>query len=99
MAHVALQPTVIALPTERKFFHQPKPGGVEVDQGDDLALFGDAQGGRWFILSALHGLFGSSVRRFAQDKNRRPARFYRIVNEIPTVIMIIIVVLAVVKPF
>jgi protoporphyrinogen IX oxidase len=72
-----------------------------------LAYVSQSFGAHWLhaklmvvlILSALHGLFGSAVRRFAQDKNRRPARFYRIVNEIPTVIMIVIVVLAVVKPF
>ncbi len=36
---------------------------------------------------------------FARDANRRPERFYRIVNEVPTVLMIGIVVLAVVRPF
>jgi putative membrane protein len=36
---------------------------------------------------------------FAADANRRPARFYRLMNEVPTVIMIVIVVLVVVKPF
>jgi len=39
------------------------------------------------------------VRRFAEDRNTRPARFYRIVNEVPTVLMILIVVLVIVKPF
>jgi protoporphyrinogen IX oxidase len=39
------------------------------------------------------------VRTFAVDKNLRPARFYRILNEIPPVLMAIIVVLVVVKPF
>ena len=33
---VALQGNVVSLAAERKFFHQPQPGGVEVDQGDDL---------------------------------------------------------------
>jgi putative membrane protein len=50
-------------------------------------------------LSALHGMFSAWVRDFAADRNVRPARFYRIVNEAPTLLMIGIVVLAIVKPF
>jgi protoporphyrinogen IX oxidase len=50
-------------------------------------------------LSATHGLFGRYVREFAADKNVRSQKFYRIINEIPTLIMIAIVLLAVVKPF
>jgi putative membrane protein len=50
-------------------------------------------------LSALHGLNAKWVKDFAGDRNRRSARFYRIANEIPTLLMIGIVVLAVVKPF
>jgi putative membrane protein len=38
-------------------------------------------------------------RAFAEDRNRRPARFYRMVNEVPTLLMIGIVILVVVKPF
>ena len=50
-------------------------------------------------LSAMHGLNAKWVKDFAQDRNRRPARFYRIANELPTLLMLAIVVLAVVKPF
>jgi protoporphyrinogen IX oxidase len=50
-------------------------------------------------LAALHGYFARCVRAFAEDVNKRPPRFYRILNEAPTVLMILIVVLAVVKPF
>jgi len=50
-------------------------------------------------LAALHGYFARCVRTFAEDANQRPARFYRILNEAPTILMILIVVLAVVKPF
>ena len=50
-------------------------------------------------LSALHGIFVGWVRDFAHDRNRRPQRFYRLVNEVPTALMIVVVVLAVVKPF
>ena len=50
-------------------------------------------------LAGLHGYFARCVRTFAEDANERPARFYRILNEAPTVLMVLIVVLAVVKPF
>jgi protoporphyrinogen IX oxidase len=50
-------------------------------------------------LAGLHGYFARSVRVFAEDANQRPARFYRVLNEAPTVLMILIVILAVVKPF
>ena len=50
-------------------------------------------------LSALHGLNVRLVKAFAADQNRRPARFYRIVNEIPALLMIVIVILVIVKPF
>jgi protoporphyrinogen IX oxidase len=50
-------------------------------------------------LTVLHGFFARWVRDFAADNNRHSQRFYRIINEIPTVLMIAIVILAVVKPF
>jgi len=51
------------------------------------------------LLSGLHGMMSRYVRDFANDRNRKSAKFYRIFNEIPTVILIVVVVLAVVKPF
>ena len=50
-------------------------------------------------MSAMHGMFVRYVRDFAEDRNRHTQRFYRIVNEVPTVLMIGIVILVVVKPF
>ncbi len=50
-------------------------------------------------LAGLHGYFARCVRTFADDANERPACFYRALNEAPTALMIVIVVLAVVKPF
>ena len=50
-------------------------------------------------LSTLHGLFTRWTREFAEDRNTRSSKFYRIVNEIPAVLMIGIVILVVVKPF
>ena len=50
-------------------------------------------------LAAIHGLMAKWRRDFAEDRNRHDARFFRIVNEIPTLLLIAIVILAVVKPF
>ncbi|TPK20872.1 protoporphyrinogen oxidase HemJ [Mesorhizobium sp. B2-5-9] len=51
------------------------------------------------ILSGIHGYLAGAVRKFAEDRNEKPARHWRIVNEIPTLLMIAIVILVVVKPF
>ncbi|HKH96791.1 MAG TPA: protoporphyrinogen oxidase HemJ [Beijerinckiaceae bacterium] len=50
-------------------------------------------------LSAVHGLYARWVRDFAADRNTRPARFYRVWNEAPTLLLIGIVILVIVKPF
>ena len=50
-------------------------------------------------LSALHGVYARRLKDFAADRNSRPARYYRILNEVPTVLMIGIVILVIVKPF
>ena len=50
-------------------------------------------------MTVMHGLLGHWANEFSHDRNRHSQKFYRIVNEIPTVMLIIIVILAVVKPF
>jgi protoporphyrinogen IX oxidase len=50
-------------------------------------------------MTILHGLFARWVNEFRFDRNRHSPKFYRIVNEIPTSLLIVIVVLAAVKPF
>ncbi|HEY6858630.1 MAG TPA: protoporphyrinogen oxidase HemJ [Pseudolabrys sp.] len=50
-------------------------------------------------MTILHGLFAHWVNEFRFDRNRHSQKFYRIVNEIPTALLIVIVVLAAVKPF
>jgi putative membrane protein len=47
----------------------------------------------------MHGLLARWCREFARDANRRSARFYRFMNEVPTLLMIGIVIVAVLKPF
>jgi putative membrane protein len=51
------------------------------------------------LLSGVHGFFARCVKDFAADRNTRSQRFYRFINEVPTVLMIGIVILVIVKPF
>jgi protoporphyrinogen IX oxidase len=50
-------------------------------------------------LTLHHGFQGHWLARFARDQNTRPGRFFRIQNEVPTLLMIGIVILVVAKPF
>ena len=52
-----------------------------------------------FVMSGLHGYLARCVRQFAADANTHSSRHYRIVNEVPTVLMVLIVILVVIKPF
>ena len=51
------------------------------------------------FMTATHMAFGVWRKQFANDANQHPAKFYRLWNEAPTVLMIVIVILAIVKPF
>jgi putative membrane protein len=52
-----------------------------------------------FILSGFHGFLTSRWRDFAHDRNTRSEKFYRIINEVPAVLMMGIVILVIVRPF
>jgi putative membrane protein len=51
------------------------------------------------IMSAVHGFLSRWRKDFAAERNTRSQKFYRVINEVPTVLMIFIVILVVVKPF
>jgi protoporphyrinogen IX oxidase len=51
------------------------------------------------LMSGVHGMLSRYVKDFAADRRRKSQKFFRIINEVPTVLMILIVILAVVKPF
>lgn len=61
----------------------------------------------WFVakfvlviaMSGVTGMQSRHLKTFAIDSNTKPARYFRIFNEVPTVLMILIVILVVVKPF
>lgn len=50
-------------------------------------------------MSAMHGFLSRWVRAFAADRNTHSQKFYRFINEVPTILMIAIVILVIVKPF
>ena len=64
-----------------------------------------SQGWMWLktvlviALSGIHGLYGRLLRDFANDRNTRPAKFFRMINEVPFLIAIGIVIAVIVKPF
>jgi putative membrane protein len=72
-----------------------------------LAWEGDVWDQHWFhaklalviLMSVLHGFLARWRRHFAADSNRHSARFYRVINEGPTLLLIGIVILVLVKPF
>ncbi|MCB8840569.1 protoporphyrinogen oxidase HemJ [Aurantimonas sp. VKM B-3413] len=51
------------------------------------------------VLSGIHGMLSAGVRRFAEDRNTKSSRYWRILNEVPAVLLALIIVLVVVKPF
>ena len=51
-----------------------------------------------FLLLLYHGVLEIYLRQFAQDLRNKSARFFRVINEVPTLLLIIIVVFVVVKP-
>jgi putative membrane protein len=50
-------------------------------------------------MSAFHMFAAVWVKEFGRDERLRPARFFRFVNEVPAMFMVLIVILVVVKPF
>jgi putative membrane protein len=51
------------------------------------------------LLTAAHVYFTRSAKRFARDENTKTASHWRLMNEVPTLLMVLIVILVVVKPF
>jgi len=75
--------------------------------GLTLAFEGDFLRAGWLhgklslviLMTGLHGYFSATQKKFAAGTNRKSARFFRILNEAPTVLLIAIVFLVVIKPF
>ena len=52
-----------------------------------------------FCLAGVHGFLSAARKRFADGKNTHSEKFYRMLNEVPTLLMILIIILVIVKPF
>jgi protoporphyrinogen IX oxidase len=50
-------------------------------------------------MSGFHGAASAWRRAFLEDRNTRPHTFYRAANEVPTLLMVVAVVMAIAKPF
>lgn len=76
-------------------------GGLMVWANPELLHQGwfHAKLGLVFTMFGCHGAFSKWRKQFAADANTRPHTFYRVWNEIPTVLMIAIVIFVIVKPF
>lgn len=72
-----------------------------------LAILGGLFHDGWFhvkltlviLMTISHHMMGRWKNDFAADRNTRPQKFFRIANEVPTLLMIAIVILVIVKPF
>lgn len=81
--------------------------GVSWILGIALMLQGDWLTAGWLhaklvlvlAMSGMHGFLSRYARDFRAGRNARTQKFYRIINEVPTILMILIVILVVVKPF
>jgi putative membrane protein len=75
--------------------------------GPMLAWLTGAYEDRWLqvkfvlvvALTVTHHLYSRWCKDFERDSNTRPARFYRIWNEVPAILMVFIVILVIVQPF
>lgn len=70
------------------------PGVIDWSEGWIWMKLGGVLG-----LGAMHGFLSRWRKDFEADRNVRPAKFYRLVNEIPFVFLLIIIVMVIVRPF
>ncbi len=76
-------------------------GGLLIAMGglDFGAVWGWAKLIAVILMSAMHGWLSARRKDFAAGKNTRSGRTYRLMNEVPTVLMLVIVVAVIVRPF
>src|SRR5690606_37234386 len=51
------------------------------------------------LLSGVHQFYGRAVKAFAEDRNTRSGRQWRLWNEVPALLMVLIAIMVVVRPF
>lgn len=70
-------------------------------------IYGFSALGIWFhikmltvlILSGFHGFLANCVKKFEKGENKLSEKFFRVINEVPTLMMIVAVIMVIVKPF
>ena len=67
--------------------------------GSGMALWAWAKLGAVLAMTALHLRLGWHLSAFRNDLNRHGSRYFRILNEVPTVLLVVIVIMVIVKPF
>ena len=80
---------------------------VTVLSGVYIAYFGAHYENYWFMMKALlvtfmiavHFILGHHLSEFNEDRSTASSKYFRVINEVPTLLMIAVVVLAVVRPF
>lgn len=91
-----------------RFIMRPAMIATVIFGGALLSVPGVVDWGQFWIYGKLamvlgllisHGAMGGWRRAFAEDRNTHSSKFFRMFNEVPTVLMIVIVILVVVKPF
>ena len=51
------------------------------------------------LMTIMHHIFAKWFKAFVKDENKQTEKIFRIANEVPTILMIIIVIMAIAKPF
>jgi protoporphyrinogen IX oxidase len=51
------------------------------------------------LLIGFHHVLGSNIKKFANSNNQKSEKYFRIINEVPTVLLVLIVILVIYKPF
>ena len=72
-----------------------------------IAALYDVWADTWFLIkfalviamTVMHFIYAGHAKRFAQDSNEKTSKYFRVINEVPAVFMIVIVIMVIVKPF
>lgn len=67
--------------------------------GSGMALWAWVKLGAVLAMTALHLRLGWHLRAFQKDLNQHGSRYFRILNEVPTMLLVLIVIMVIVKPF
>lgn len=66
---------------------------------DWSAIWPWVKAGLVLVLTGYHGLLARHLKAFATDRNDKPQKYFRLINEVPTLLMIVIVIMVIVRPF